>query len=170
MAIDITSADRGMIRSVIENMREVDRVEMLACDTNLDRLPDHIMRNKVFAFCAFDYDTGPIAIWGMVQRRPGVGAGFAFGTDAWCQALRPMVRQIRNFVVPFLVQAGFHRVEAAALAYRDDVARLMMLIGAEREALLRGYGTAGEDFVCYRWLDEHCCTHQQRQEDRHATH
>lgn len=156
MTIEITSADRGMIRSVLNNVREDDLLEMAACDIDLRALPDTIMRHKVFAFCAFDYELGPVAIWGMVQRRPNVGAGFAFGTDHWALALRPMLRQIRGFVIPFLVHAGFHRVEAAALADRDDVARFMELIGAEAEGVLRGYGCGGEDFISYRWLsDEH---------------
>lgn len=172
MTIDITSADRSMIRAVLESLREDDLIEMTACDIELPRLPDIIMRHKVFAFCAFDYDTGPVAIWGMVQRRQGVGAGFAFGTEQWSRALRPMLRQIRGFVLPFLFNAGFHRVEAAALATREDVARFMSLIGAEPEAILRGYGSGGENFISYRWLsDEYRDTRRAHsQADHHAAH
>jgi RimJ/RimL family protein N-acetyltransferase len=173
MVVEITSADRGMIRSVLNNLREDDLLEMQACDTDLVRLPDIIMKHKLFAFCAYSFDQGPIAIWGMTQRRPGVGAGFAFGTDHWGEALLAMLRHIRGFVLPFLEQTGFHRVEAAALADRDDVARFMALIGAEPEAVLRSYGTAAEDFISYRWLaDEYRNPRVARsQEDRpHASH
>lgn len=152
MAIEITSADRGMIRAVLASLREADALEMAACNTDLNRLPDVLMRHKAFAFCAYDDQLGPVAIWGMVQSRPGVGAGFAFGTEHWGLALRPMLRQIRGFVLPFLCQAGIHRVEAAALADRTDVARFMALIGAEAEAVMRGYGVGGENFILYRWL------------------
>jgi hypothetical protein len=107
----------------------------------------------------------------MIQRREGVGAGFAFGTDQWHRAVIPMIRQIRKFVIPFLVMSGYHRVEAAALAGRDDVASLMHLIGARPEGRLQGYGISGEDFISYRWL------HGRRRnreiahaEDRHVTH
>jgi hypothetical protein len=156
MSIDITHADRGMIHAVLENLRMEDHWEMMASGVDLNTLPAVIMRHKVFAFCAFDYETGPIAIWGLVNRREGVGAGFAFGTEAWPRAVIPMLRQIRGFVLPFLGENGYHRVEAAAMARRDDVARFMGLIGAEPEGLLRGYGTGGEDFTAYRWLrDEH---------------
>jgi hypothetical protein len=106
----------------------------------------------VFAFCAVDYELGPIAIWGMTSRRSGVGAGFAFGTDNWGKALRPMTRNIRDFVLPFLLDNSFHRVEAAALAWREDVARFMTMIGAKSEGYLRGYGSGMEDFISYRWL------------------
>lgn len=174
MAIEITTADRGMIRGVLQNLRSDDALELAACEVDLDRLPDTIMRHKIFAFCAFDYEIGPIAVWGMLQRRQGVGAGFAFGTDQWGQALLPMLRQIRGFVLPFLDYNGFHRVEAAALARREDVARFMALIGAEPEGIMRGYGIDGEDFISYRWLaDEYRYTRaacRQADEGAHAPH
>ena len=173
MSIDITHADHGMIYAVLENLRAEDLREMQAAGTDFEMLPVVIMRHKVFAFCAFDYDTGPIAIWGMVNRRRGVGAGFAFGTDQWHRAVVPMLRQIRGFVLPFLEDTGYHRVEAAALAGRDDVRRFMELIGAEPEGLLRGYGTSGEDFTAYRWLhNEHgsANTNRQTQNDSHTAH
>jgi hypothetical protein len=173
MPIDITLADRGMMRAVLSNLREVDAIEMMAFDTDREKLPELLMRHKVFAFCAYDLVTGPIAVWGMVKRRNGVGAGFAFGTDEWGAALLPMVRHIRGFVLPYLARSGFHRVEALALACRDDVARFMELIGAEPEGLLRHCGTEREDFISYRWLaDEYRRTTTARsQEDRpHASH
>jgi hypothetical protein len=174
MAIEITHADRGMIKAVLSTLRSDDYLEMIAAEIDLDRLPDMIMRHKVFAFCAFDYNLGPIAVWGMVQRRAGVGAGFAFGTDSWSKVLLPMLRQIRGFVLPFIDHSGFHRVEAAALSYREDVARFMSLIGAEPEGLLRGYGTDGEDFISYRWLsDEYRHTRaatRQADQGSHASH
>jgi hypothetical protein len=53
-------------------------------------------------------------------------------------------------------------------AWRTDIARFMTLIGAQPEAVLRGYGVHGEDFISYRWLaDEHGST---LAEEHHATH
>lgn len=172
MAIEITNADRGMIRFILDNLRSDDLVEMLASEIDLVRLPDIIMRYRTFAYCAFDYEAGPVAAWGMVKRRSGVGAGFAFGTDRWGHALLPMLHQIRGFVLPWLRDNGFHRVEAAAMAQRDDVARFMELIGAEAECVLRGYGTAGEDFISYRWLaNEHAHWKPATQQaDSHTAH
>ncbi|MHC2536988.1 hypothetical protein [Bradyrhizobium diazoefficiens] len=166
--IDVAAADRGMIRFVLDHLRELDAVEMAACDVDFARMPDQIMRARVFAFCAYDFNDGPVAIWGMIQRRNHVGAGFAFGTDGWGKAATTIVRNIRRFVVPFLLESDYHRVEALALAQRTDVGRFMELIGAQPEAVLRGYGVNGEDFISYRWLaDEHRRT---RTEERHATH
>lgn len=159
-AVEIVPADRGMIRAVLGSLREDDRLEMAACEVNFDTLPDVIMRHKVFAFCAFTYEDGPIAIWGLANRRSGVGAGFAFGTEQWGVVLLPMLRQIRHFVLPFLTQSGFHRVEAASLARRQDVARFMSLIGAEPEGVLHGYGSGGEAFTSYRWLADEYAAHR----------
>jgi len=159
--INITAADRSQIRSVLASLRIADAEEMAAAGTDLTILPGFIIQNRVFCFCASD--ALPIAVWGMVKCRDGVGAGFAFGTPQWPRAVIPMLRQIRGFVLPFLIDRGFHRVEAAALASRDDVAALMSLIGAEPEGILRGYGTSGEDFISYRWLaDEHGATRPAR--------
>jgi hypothetical protein len=155
--IDIVRANHGMILGVLANLRTSDAKEMAAAGTNTSILPDFIMQNGVFCFCA--RDPRPIAVWGVVKNRPGVGAGFAFGTDQWPRAVIPMLRQIRGFVLPFLIDCGFHRIEAAALASRSDVAALMSLIHAEPESVLRGYGTGGEDFISYRWLaDEYSAT------------
>ena len=152
MSIEIVYADRGMIQAVLEQLRVDDYHEMTAAGVDFTTLPSVIMRHKVFAFCACEWDLGPIAVWGLVNRRRGVGAGFAFGTEHWPKAVIPMLRQIRGYVLPFLEETGYHRVEAAALARRDDIRRFMGLVGAEPEGLLRGYGTSGEDFTAYRWL------------------
>jgi hypothetical protein len=166
--IDVTPADRGQIRFVLDHLRDFDAAEMAACEMDFARLPDQIMRARVFAFCAYDFNDGPVAIWGMLNRRNGVGAGFAFGTDGWGKAIPVMARNIRRFVVPYLLENNYHRVEAIGLAWRTDIARFMTLIGAQPEAVLRGYGVHGEDFISYRWLaDEHGST---LAEEHHATH
>jgi hypothetical protein len=170
--IEIVTADRGHIWEVLSNLREDDLQEMVACDVNIDQLPNVIMRYKVFAYCAFDNDYGPVAIWGMTQRRRGIGAAFAFGTDRWSAALIPMLRQIKQFAVPFVRYSGYHRVEAVALARRADVAKFMYLLGAIPEGVLREYGSGREDFISYRWLaDEHAGARTAlKTQDQHVTH
>jgi hypothetical protein len=167
---EIVQADRGMIREVLHNLREDDLLEMIAAGANLNTLPEMLMRHRVFAFCACEWDHGPISVWGMTQHRPGVGGGFAFGTARWGMVLLPMLRQIRQFVLPFLLQSGFHRVEAAALARRTDVARFMALIGAEPEGVLQQYGTGGEDFISYRWLADEYASRTVSREKAHGSY
>ena len=170
--IQIVLADRSQVRHVLQNLRHMDALEISAGGVDIVRLPDILIRHKVFCFAACDDVEGPVAIWGMIERRRGVGAGFAFGTDLWYRAVIAMLRQIRGFVIPFLRSAGYHRVEAAALAGRADVASLMHLIGARPEGRLQGYGISGEDFISYRWLaDEHArYAGQEEAVGSHASH
>jgi len=156
--IEITNADRGMIQAVLDNLRSDDFAEMDAAGTDLSLLAWQLAKHSTFSYCAWSYEHGPISVWGMVPKRQGVAAGYAFGTPEWSRAVLPMARQIRGFVLPLLVELGIHRVEAVALLRRDDVRRFMSLIGAKAEGVLSGYGTEGEDFVSYRWLsDEYSC-------------
>lgn len=171
--IDIAIADRGMIDDVLHRMRADDAAEMAAAGTDIYMLAGQLMRHRMFAYCAWNYDCGPISVWGMIPKRRGVGAAFAFGTDDWGQAVLPMVRQIRGFLMPLVVDMGIHRVEAVALRRRDDIRRFMGLLGAKAEGVLTGYGTDGEDFVSYRWLSNEYGSDraQKTQADRaHAAH
>lgn len=154
--IEIAVADRGMIQDVLHRLRAADVAEMTAAGTDRDRLVDLLIRHSTFSFCAWSMEHGPISVWGMVPKRRGVGAGYAFGTNDWGRAVLPMVRQIRGYVLPMLVDLCFHRVEAVALQRRDDVRRFMGLIDAKAEAVLYGYGTEGETFISYRWLANEC--------------
>lgn len=140
------------IRFVLENLREIDRRELTAAGCDFEMLPFIILQNSVFCFCAVDESLMPQAVWGMMAQRKGVGTGFAFGTQHWSRALLPMLKNIRGFVLRFLVMQGYHRVECMALSHRTDVERFLELIGAYPEAVLQQWGTNGEDFTSYRWL------------------
>jgi len=170
--MEIAAADKAMVQDVLDRLRVEDAAEMEAVGTDIHSLAATLMRHRLFAFCAWDMDHGPISVWGMILKRPGVGAGFAFGTDDWGRAVLPMVRQIRGFVLPFLVEIGVHRVEAVALRRRDDVRRFMELIGARPEGVLQGYGCYGEDFVSYRWLSDEYAGNRNPQSEAytHAAH
>ena len=141
---------------IARRLREQDRIELAATSATDDArqyLPDKVMAHAVMAFVARN-ERVPVSAWGMVPLWPGVGAAFAFGTDNWGQALWPMTRHVRRFMIPFLLDHGYHRIECRALATRSDVGRWVALFGAEQEAVLRSSGKRGEDFILYRWLSE----------------
>jgi hypothetical protein len=160
------------IRFVVNNMRDLDRRELTATGCDFDALPQRILQGNVFCFCAVDDFMMPHAVWGLqVGARKGVGHGFAFGTKHWGKALPVVVKHIKGFVLPFLVQNGFHRVECLALAHRKDVERFLELIGAYPEAQLSQWGAGGEDFTSYRWLaDEYRSQKRSAAHDRHISH
>jgi len=147
----VTPATFSQLVYVVQHLRDLDRRELAAMECDVCALPGHIIEKNVFAFCALDGKV-PVAAWGMLQQRRGVGSGFAFGTDRWGEALPTIVHNMRGFVLPFLVRSGYHRVECAALAHRNDVRRFLALIGAKPEATMQQSGINGEDFVLYRWL------------------
>jgi hypothetical protein len=159
------------IQFVLENLRELDKRELLATGVDLDVLPFIILQNSVFCFCAVDAGYMPHAVWGMMVQRKGVGTGFAFGTQHWGKALVPIVKNIRRFVLPFLLTQGYHRVECMALSHRKDVERFLALIGARPEAVLQQWGSGQEDFTTYRWLaDEYRAEKRAATVDRHVAH
>jgi len=158
------------IRFVVENMRELDRRELTAAGCNFDFLPLYVAASSAFTFCAVDDLELPHAIWGLMPARKGVGSGFAFGTDHWGKALPAMMRHIRDWVLPFLLQHGYHRVDCQALSHRRDVERFLELIGAHPEATLRQWGCNGEDFTSYRWLADEHRYQAHKTIDRHVSH
>lgn len=168
MTITVKQATFGDIVFVLEHLRDADARELAAMECDKTQLPRMIMEGNVFAFTATDESRKPCAVWGMLHTRKGVGAGFAFGTDQWGRALMAMVHNMRQFVLPTLLLVGYHRVECAAMAHREDIARFLALIGARPEAFMHQTGANGEDFVLYRWLaDEY---RSAREAPRHVSH
>jgi hypothetical protein len=141
------------VRHVAAHMRESDRIEIAATTPNMDpvELAKRIMHNADMVFVARN-DGVPASCWGLMPMWPGVGYAFCFGTDDWGAALLAMTRHVRRFMVPLLLDTGFHRVETRSLATRQDVGRWLEIFGAEAEAVLRGSGARGEDFILYAWL------------------
>jgi hypothetical protein len=159
------------VRFVVQNMRELDRRELTATGCDFDTLPERIMAGSVFVFAAIDDFQMPHAIWGMqAGGRQGIGHGFAFGTRLWGKALPAILKNIKRFVLPFLLQQDFHRVECLALSHRKDVEKFLELIGAYPEARLRQWGAGGEDFTSYRWLADEYRAEKHPTFDRHVSH
>jgi hypothetical protein len=158
------------VQFVLENLRDLDRRELTAAGANFDFLPMYVMAGSVFAFSAVDDLMMPHAIWGMMPSRKGVGAGFAFGTNYWGKALPAIMRNIRDFVLPFLLEHGYHRVECQALSHRRDVERFLELIGAHPEGTLSQWGIGGEDFTSYRWLADEHRNQAHKTINRHVSH
>ena len=153
--IRIEGATYDTVNYVAENLREQDRIELSATAVDDDlHLADRVMGFASAAFVSLDETLVPISVWGLCPLWPGVGSAFAFGTNDWGRALWPMTRHVRRFMIPFLLDHGYHRIECRALATRQDVGRWVALFGAEQEAVLRSSGKRGEDLILYRWLSD----------------
>lgn len=142
-----------MLRHVVTNMREADKREIYA--TRGSRDPEHLIYSLVvlheFAWVICADDGEPAAVIGAMALWPGVAAMWAFGTDRWPEVVLSVTKHAIRFMVPKLLELGFHRGEARALASRNDVARWLGLLGFKKEAVLSGFGSGREDFALYAW-------------------
>jgi hypothetical protein len=155
--ITIEAGTADSIRYVLEHMREMDHLEMEATSPTMNPwdITRSIMLGAQMVFVAKHNDV-PVSCWGLMPMWQGVGFAFCFGTDDWGSVLLPMTRHVRRFMLPLLLDNGYHRIETRSLAARTDVGRWLEIFGAEAEAVMRGSGARGEDFILYRWLrDEH---------------
>jgi hypothetical protein len=154
----VEAASLDALSYIIAHMRESDRIELAAtsCTGDTDYLPRAIMGFAVAAFVARDEAGTPVSAWGLTPLWPGVGLAWAFGTDQWPRALLTMTRHVKRFMIPLVLDNGYHRIECRAMSGRADVGRWVAQFGAKAEAVMRSSGRRGEDFTLYRWLsDEH---------------
>jgi hypothetical protein len=155
--IRIEGATFDTVNHIAKHLRENDRVELEAMapapELATVLLPSRVMSNASMAFVARHNDT-PVSCWGLVPLWQTVGMAFAFGTDDWGLALLAMTKHVRRFMLPLLLDNGYHRIECRSLATRQDVGRWLEIFDAEAEAVLRGSGARGEDFILYRWLSD----------------
>ena len=145
------------IAHIVRHLRDRDRREIFGLRWDDDE--DALIRDiTIFAgpmWRVWRYRGEPVAINGVIPLRPGVVCACAFGTDKWHHTLRAMTRWSRDWVIPRLQAANYHRGEAIVLAANADGKRFVELLGGRVEAYLHHYGRNREDYVLYAWrLDE----------------
>lgn len=149
---------RGDVAHIVRNLRERDRREIfgLRWDDDEDALISEIFLVAGPMWRVWSYRGEPVAMNGVVPLRPGVVSAGAFGTVKWSYVARPMIRWSREWVIPRLHSAGYHRGEACALAANVDGRRFIELLGGRLEAYLWKYGRNREDYVLYHWRLDEC--------------
>ena len=161
-AVPVTEAG---LRHVVLNMRERDRAEIYALrwDDDPERHVRDILPWMGEMCWTWERDGVPVSVQGTQPVRPGVWQNFAFGTDAWPHVVLDMTRHSRRFIIPALLRVGFHRAECRALLDHADSRRWIVEgLGGRQEAILRGLGRNGEDFVSYAWHPEDVAHVQRR--------
>jgi hypothetical protein len=141
------------IAHVVRNLRARDQAEIYALrwDNDPDKLVTEIVACAHAMWRLFCVDAEPVAMAGVVPVRPGVVFAAAFGTELWPHVVRSVTRFARDWTIPRLRQAHYHRAECHALAANHDSRRWLLSLGAEEEAYLRGYGRDQQDFILYAW-------------------
>lgn len=160
MSVQIHPGNLRDITFVSANLREQDRREILAtakldCASQAGWL-SWIVSGPDWCWTA-SIDGQPVAAFGIGQGtplQPHMRTAWAFGTDR----LRRAVPAITRFALAEwphrLFAVGVGRVEIRSLADHDIAHKWLSGMGGRREAVMRGYGTGGEDFELWALLKE----------------
>ena len=95
----------------------------------------------------------PVAMVVTGERHPGVWWAGAWSTESWGCVVLGCTRWIRRGLPCVLRGWGARRVEVWSWSGRRDVNRWLESCGGYCEACVRGYGSGGEDFYIYSWLE-----------------
>ena len=141
-----------LVSYVARNMREWDRREIFA--TRVDDDPENLVHDV--ARCGpitwvAGRDSDPIAAFGCAPLWPGVWSMWLFATDKFGDIGISMTRLVTKAIVPMMIEAGAHRLEARSMEGHTDAQRWLEVIGARREGTLARYGRNKEDFHVYAW-------------------
>ena len=136
---------------VARNMRDWDRREIFATrpDDDVEVLAHAALNCGRIAWVS-GLDE-PIAAFGCAPMWPGVYSMWLFATDDFHQIRFSVTKLIVRTIVPMMIDAGAHRLEARSMEGHTDAQRWLEVIGARREATLAGYGREAQDFHVYAW-------------------
>lgn len=143
------------ISHVCSNMRDASAEEMFACrpHDSPSNLADELYDRGGLKWVGY-YKDEPAAMIGAMPLYPGVWGLFGFGTDNWQKIWRPMTVFARKTMMPAVKSSGAHRAHCASPVGHDETHKWLRFLGAEQEAVLRGYGKNGEDFALFAWTKE----------------
>lgn len=151
----IDPASPASVRAVADAMRARDVVEFSATSFAADRkalTDDLVLRyaGLAGAICASD-DDGPVAIGATIEARPNVLTLLFFSTDRFSSIAFGLTSFIRRRLFPAQKAAGVHRIECVSIDSHVDAHRWIKILGLEQEAVMPGYGRAGETFLQFAW-------------------
>lgn len=129
---------------IANNLRDVDQHECnCQCyDASSEALAERCMNpiNAKWVVCSDDGE--PVAMLGVSLLHPGVGEAWLLATDRWNEVWRTCTKlaiQIRDGL-------KLHRIQVHTAAFHTNSHAWLEVLGFQREAILRKYGSGGEDF------------------------
>lgn len=153
MRIDApTEAD---VRLVAQRVSARHRAEVLAL-TAIDEadLPDLLAQRFGEEGIAAYIGSRPVAVGRVFTLRPNVATLAFITTDDFRRVAKGFTMFLRDRLFPSLRASGVHRIECLTMDEFVRAKRWITLLGLRQEAVLRGYGRGGEDFVQFAWVDD----------------
>lgn len=140
---------------VMHRLRHYDHIEASATShsDNPEDWARLIAGAGAFQWAAY-WGEFPVAVFGAMERWPGVWSGWCLGTDNFPHVALSVSRFIKWVMVPALFDAGMNRLDAYALQDYAVTHRWLRMLGASPEVALENWGKNGETFVSYVWLRE----------------
>lgn len=98
----------------------------------------------------------PVCVGGTVQGRPNVISLLFFATDRFPEIILPATRYIKKQLLPRLIEAGVHRIEAVSMVEHKDAHAWLRTLGLRKETgPLHGYGKNKEVFLQFSLVVGH---------------
>lgn len=153
----ISEATPEAVRHVALNMRARDFAEFSAVSyaDGRDDLADSMAArygSSPEIHVGITDDGEPACVGGTIMARPNVVTLLFFATDRFPEIALPATRYIKKQLLPRLIEAGVHRIEAVSIAGYTDTHAWLETLGLTRETgPLYDYGRAGEVFIQFSW-------------------
>jgi hypothetical protein len=157
----IEPATPEAVRAVAVNMRERDFLEFSAVSYAETRFELAEVLTARYGESA-DVHVGfeglePVCVGGSVMARPNVISLLFFATDRFPEIILPATRYIKKQLLPRLIEAGVHRIEAVSMAGHSEAHAWLRTLGLQKETgPMHGYGKRGEAFIQFAW-SQHVC-------------
>lgn len=140
--------DPEQVIAVCDNLRALDRTELLACCFRNDT--GEIVLNTMHAGdLTFIIDN--IAVFGATRIGPARYQVFMYATDDFPKIWMALTKFIIRGIMPELLHRGLERAECRSIATHKPAHRWLECLGASFECVARSHGKHGEDFYQFGW-------------------
>lgn len=138
---------------VVRHMRASDWTEIsnlvprAVC--TVDGIAMMVMQHSSVGF-VLEVDENPALVVQLVQKHEGCWSAGLFATDDFPLCWRSALKEIREIVVPTLLEAEARYCEAHVLADNLPAQAMLERVGFRRKSeVLTNYGAFGKDFIIY---------------------
>lgn len=148
----IKPANLSMTSWVAAYMRDIDKREIYPMQTH--ERSEYLAYQCVHLAKRWKYnvfiDNVPVATYGILEPRQGLGELFAFGTKRIYGAMRVMTDHIRNEVAKeVFADQSIHRLECRSSVEHKQAHGWIKSIGMFESRPLDNYGKNGEDYLLF---------------------